>query len=323
MNKKNKTMNIMVTGAAGMIGSYLVDRFLKEGHQVTGIDNFSFGNEINLPTHPNFTFIKQDLSEGKPGRLMNKSIDVVCHLAAFKKPLKGTFDTAKVMSNNAKMMENILDYCEENNAKLLFTSTSDVYGNSDTFNELDAITIGPPTNERYSYALSKLFDEQLMLNKINQGKITGAITRIFGALGSRCNRDWSGAHIAYFLHLALTGQDIVIHGDGLQTRSITHVSDIVEGIVRMVNKIDNINGEIINLGSDKEMTVKRSAELIKELTNSTSEIKHITRQEAFGDYKEIMRRFANTTKASELLDGWKCKTDLTKTIEDIINKWQK
>ena len=313
-------MKIIVTGAAGMIGSYLTDRLLKENHQVIGIDDFSFGKESNLPSHSNFTFIKQDLSKKK---ITVKNVDMGCHLAAFKKPLKGTFDTAKVMSNNAKMMENILDYCEENNAKLMFTSTSDVYGNSDTFSESDAITIGPPTNERYSYALAKLFDEQLMLNKINQGKIVGAISRIFGALGSRCNRDWSGAHIAYFIHLALTGQDIVIHGDGLQTRSITHVSDIVEGITRMVNKIDDINGEIINLGSDKEMTVKRSAELIKQLTNSSSQIKHITRQEAFGDYQEIMRRFANTSKANRLLDGWVCKSNLEETIKNIVNKWQK
>ena len=146
-------MKIVITGAAGMIGSYLVDRFLKEGHQVIGIDDFSFGNEVNLPNNPNFTFIKQDLSKEK---INVKNVDVVCHLAAFKKPLKGTFDTAKVMSNNAKMMEHILDYCEENNAKLMFTSTSDVYGNSDTFSESDAITIGPPTNERYSYALSSI-----------------------------------------------------------------------------------------------------------------------------------------------------------------------
>ena len=317
-------MKIIVTGAAGMIGSYLVDRPLQENNQVIGIDNLSFGKMSNLKNaqkfKENFTFIKKDLSNEK---IEVKGADVVCHLAAFKKPLKGTFDTAKVMSNNAKMMEMILDYCEENNSKLMFTSTSDVYGNSDKFNESDAITIGPPTNERYSYALSKLFDEQLMLNKINQGKIVGAITRIFGALGSRCNRDWSGAHIAYFIHLALTGQDIVIHGDGLQTRSITHVSDIVEGIFRMINKLNSINGEIINLGSNKEMTVKKSAELIKELSNSKSKIKYITRQEAFGDYKEIMRRFANTTKAKELLDGWGCRTNLEETIFNIIDKWKK
>jgi len=313
-------MKVLVTGAAGMIGSYFTERLLDEGYEVVGIDNLSFGNGSNLPLeHENFTFIRADLSTD----MIDFPVDAVCHLAAFKKPLKGTFDTAKVMSNNAKMMENILDYCEEYNAKLLFTSTSDVYGNSDTFSESDPITIGPPTNERYSYALSKLFDEQLMLNKINQGKITGAITRIFGAFGSRCNRDWSGAHIAYFIHLALTGQDIVIHGDGLQTRSITHVSDIVEGLVRMLKKIDDINGEIINLGSNVEMTVKESARLIKELTNSTSEIKHVTRQEAFGDYREIMRRFANTEKANKLLDSWQCESNLTETIKNVIEKWQK
>ena len=115
-------MNIIVTGAAGMIGSYLTDRFLKEGHQVIGIDDFSFGNKVNLPNNPNFTFIKQDLSKEK---IIGVDIDVVCHLAAFKKPLKGTFDTAKVMSNNAKMMENILDYCDP----LLMKDTHMLYQN--------------------------------------------------------------------------------------------------------------------------------------------------------------------------------------------------
>ena len=230
-------MNIIVTGAAGMIGSYLTDRFLKEGHQVTGIDDFSFGNEVNLPDHSNFTFIKQDLSKEK---INVKDIDVVCHLAAFKKPLKGTFDTAKVMSNNAKMMENVLDYCEENNAKLMFTSTSDVYGNSDTFNESDAITIGPPTNERYSYALSKFHTEQLILNEVDDKRISGVIARIFGCASPRSSKTWSGGHLPMFIDRALKNQDILIHGDGLQTRSMSHALDIANGLKSMSLKINEL-----------------------------------------------------------------------------------
>ena len=130
------------------------------------------------------------------------------------------------------------------------------------FLEDESITIGPPNVERYSYAMSKLFDEQLILNNINEGKLHSSIARIFGCFSNRCKRDWSGAHLALFIHQALTGEDIIIHGDGSQTRSLTNVSDIVEGLYRMLMKIDDLNGEIINLGSNKEMSVRESADII-------------------------------------------------------------
>ena len=329
-------MKVLVTGVCGMIGSYFTERLLKEGHKVVGFDNLSFGSMDNIKSfidNENFTFFGNDIREDF-WRMSNTcedevtcdcditDIDVVCHLAAYKKAPKNTTDSSDVMTNNVDMMKSIIKFCKENNSKLLFTSTSDVYGNSKTFREDDSVEIGPPNVERYSYAMSKLFDEQLILNNINEGKLHSSIARIFGCFSNRCKRDWSGAHLALFIHQALTGEDIIIHGDGSQTRSLTNVSDIVEGLYRMLMKIDDLNGEIINLGSNKEMSVRESADIIVNYSNSKSEIKHITRQEAFGDYKEIERRFADTTKAYNLLDGWKCETDIIEDIKGVIDDWK-
>tara|TARA_Y100000592_G_C5432516_1_gene299092 strand:- start:376 stop:1365 length:990 start_codon:yes stop_codon:yes gene_type:complete len=329
-------MRILVTGVCGMIGSYFTERLLKEGHKVVGLDNLSFGSVDNIKSfmdNDNFTFYENDIRKDF-WRVSNtcedevtcdcdiKDIDVVCHLAAYKKAPKNTTDSSDVMTNNVDMMKSIIKFCQENNSKLLFTSTSDVYGNSKTFKESDSIEIGPPNVERYSYAMSKLFDEQLILNNVNEGKLHSSIARIFGCFSNRCKRDWSGAHLALFIHQALTGQDIVIHGDGSQTRSLTNVSDIVEGLYRMLMKIDELNGEIINLGSSKQMSVRESADLIVDYSNSKSKIKHISRQEAFGDYQEVERRFADTSKANKLLNGWKCETDIIEDIKEVIDDWK-
>ena len=311
-------MKIIITGAAGLIGSHLCDIFLNQGYYVVGIDNFSFSNGINLPKHPNFTFIKQDLSKTK----ININADVICHLAAYKKAPKNSIDSSEVMKINFLMMDNIIEFCKNTNTKLLFTSTSDIYGNSKTFDENGAITIGPPNVERYSYALSKLHDEQLVLNCVSENKIHAVIARIFGCASERSNKGWSGGHIPLFIDKALNNQDITIHGDGTQTRSMSHALDIAEGLFNMVKKIDNLKGEIINIGTDEEMTVKESAELIINLCNSKSKIIYQPQEEAFGKYKEIKRRFANTTKAKKLIN-YKVNYKTLNVIKNIINKWQK
>ena len=226
------------------------------------------------------------------------------------------------MKTNFLMMDNVIEFCKTTNTKLLFTSTSDIYGNSKTFDESDAITIGPPNVERYSYALSKLHDEQLVLNCVNENKIYAVIARIFGCASERSNKGWSGGHIPLFIDKALNNQDIIIHGDGTQTRSMSHALDIAEGLFNMVEKIDDLKGEIINIGTDEEMTVKDSAELIIKLCNSKSKIIYQPQEEAFGKYKEIRRRFANTIKAQKLIN-YKVNYKTLDVIKNIINKWQK
>tara|TARA_B100000900_G_scaffold338310_1_gene300421 strand:- start:100 stop:1044 length:945 start_codon:yes stop_codon:yes gene_type:complete len=308
-------MNILVTGAAGLIGSHLVDRLIQNNHNVIAVDNLSFGNINNC----NFQLEKIDLTVSNCLDKFN-NIDIVCHLAAYKKAPKNTINSSDVMRVNFKMMDNILKYCSKTNTKLLFTSTSDVYGNSDTFTEDEPITIGPPNVERYSYALSKLHDEQMILNMVSEGKVYATIARIFGCASPRSNKGWSGGHLPLFIDKALKNEDIIIHGDGSQTRSMSHAKDIVEGLNNMVNHIDELNGEIYNLGTDEEMSVKTAAEIIIQLTNSKSKIIHQPQQEAFGNYREIKKRFANTTKAKNKF-GYKINYTSTQVIQEIIDEY--
>jgi len=308
-------MNIIVTGAAGLIGSHLVDKLLENNHNITAIDNLSFGNINNC----NFPLEKIDLTT--PNCLSKfKNIDIICHLAAYKKAPKNSINSSVVMKINFKMMDNILEYCSKTNTKLLFTSTSDIYGNSNTFTEDESLTIGPPNVERYSYALSKLHDEQLILNMVNENLIHATIARIFGCASPRSNKGWSGGHIPLFIDKALKNEDIIIHGDGSQTRSMSHAKDIVEGLNSMIDHINKLNGEIYNLGTDEEMSVKTAAEIIIQLTNSSSKIIYQPQQKVFGNYKEIKRRFANTTKAKNKFN-FKINYTSTQVIKEIINEY--
>jgi len=308
-------MRIIITGAAGLIGSHLTDHLLLKGHDVISIDNLSFGNTKNC----NFTLHNIDLTTPNCLDKFDR-VDVICHLAAYKKAPKNSIASSDVMKVNFKMMDNILEYCSKTNTKLMFTSTSDIYGNSDTFTEDEPITIGPPNVERYSYALSKLHDEQMVLNMVSEGRLHATIARIFGCASPRSNRGWSGGHIPLFIDKALKNEDIVIHGDGSQTRSMSHALDIVNGLVSMVDNIDDLNGEIYNLGTDEEMSVKKSAELIIQKTNSKSNIIFQPKAEAFGDYREITRRFANTKKARDKF-GYEVNYTSTQVIDEIIKSF--
>tara|TARA_R110000803_G_scaffold102258_1_gene170301 strand:- start:311 stop:1240 length:930 start_codon:yes stop_codon:yes gene_type:complete len=309
-------MRIIVTGAAGLIGSHLTDHLLLEGHDVIAVDNLSFGN----PKNCDFTLHNVDLTtENCLDKF--KGVDIVCHLAAYKKAPKNSIASSDVMKINFKMMDNVLEYCSNTNTKLLFTSTSDIYGNSDTFNEDDPITIGPPNVERYSYALSKLHDEQMVLNMVSENRVHASIARIFGCASPRSNKGWSGGHIPLFIDKALKNEDIIIHGDGSQTRSMSHALDIVKGLGSMIDNIDDLNGGIYNLGTDEEMSVKQSAELIIEKTNSKSKIVFQPKKEAFGNYREITRRFANTNKARETF-GYEINYTSTEVIDEIIKSFK-
>jgi len=313
-------MKIIVTGAAGLIGSHLVDYLLEDGHVVVGIDDLSYGNVRNLDTAlttRSFTFIQDKV---QTGYLPSENVDVIFHLASMKKPFGGVIKTSKVLNDNFQMVKRVVEIAKSNNAFLIFSSTSDVYGNSNNFLENEDITFGAPTNTRYSYALSKLYGEQYILNEVQETLLQGSIVRIFGCASWRANKGWSGGHIPAFVHKALKGEDITIHGDGLQTRSISDAKDIAYGLKLMVDNLDSINGEIINLGTNEQTTVKEVAEYIVTKTDSKSSLIFQPREEVFGNYKEILVRFANTKKAEKLL-GFKPRSSTFEVIDEIIEKF--
>lgn len=304
--------SILVTGAAGLIGSHLCDNLIQEGHTVTGLDDLSFGNMENISE--DVTFIQDSVENLYK---YNEKFDIIYHLASLKKVWDGSISSYNVMDVNFNMTKQVIEKATNDNSKLIFTSTSDIYGNSKTFSEDSHITMGPPTNIRYSYALSKWHSEQLILNAMQEGKLDCTIARVFGCASSRSNKSWSGGHVPLFITLALQNKDITIHGDGLQTRSICHAKDIAKGLCNM----QAIQGEIINLGTDQQTTVKYVAEYIINTVGSQSKINYITRQEAFGNYTEINKRFANTTKAKLLID-YKVQYTTEQVIDEIIKQFK-
>jgi len=318
-------MKILITGAAGTIGSHLVDIMLATGHNVMGVDNLSYGNMDNLVEaidNPNFTFIKTNVEDMHDSDVGLRTFDVIFHFASLKKVWDGSIASTNVMDINFNMTKSVTKKALDDNCKLIFASTSDIYGNSKTFKEDDDITMGPPTTERYSYALSKWHSEQYILNLVKEKNIQAAIIRIFGCASPRSNKYWSGGHIPYFVTLALNNEDINIHGNGLQTRSISHSFDIAQGFKQAYDNFSKIKGTITNLGTDQQTTVKYVAEYIVKKTNSQSKINFIPSKEIFGNYKEILVRFANTEKAENLL-GYTRKYNTEQVIDDIIKGFSK
>lgn len=308
--------NVLVTGAAGLIGSHLCDVLLEKGCRVTGIDNLQFGNELNVPKGVNFIQDRvQDLLWNK--KIASERFHAIFHLASLKKVWNGTIHSSNVMSENFDMTRVVSAKAMNDNSKLIFTSTSDIYGNSKTFSEDEEITMGPPTNLRYSYALSKWHSEQYILNDAKENGLKAVIVRVFGCASHRSNSGWSGGHIPLFIKEAKNDRDIIIHGDGLQTRSISHAKDIAEGIF----KASFLDEEIINLGTNQETTVKEVAEYIVKKTESTSKIIYKPIEEVFGNYNEIRRRFANIDKAKKLID-YKINYNTFEVIDEIIRSYK-
>jgi UDP-glucose 4-epimerase len=321
----NHTKTILVTGAAGTIGSHLTDIMLNAGYNVDGIDDLSYGTMDNLKLaleNSNFTFIKSKVEDMYRNETRFKTYDAIFHFASLKKVWDGSVASTEVMDTNFNMTKAVISKAARNGSKIIFASTSDIYGNSKTFKEDDDITMGAPTNERYSYALSKWHSEQYILNYIKEQNTNAAIVRIFGCASARSNKYWSGGHIPYFVTLALNNEDINIHGDGLQTRSISHSLDIAQGFKQVYDNFDKVAGTITNLGTNQQTTVKYVAEYIINKTNSNSKINYIPIKEVFGDYKEILVRFANTEKAEKLLNYIR-KYNTEQVINDIIEGFSK
>lgn len=324
-------MKILITGVCGLIGSHLAEELISMNHEVIGVDNLTYGsikNLKNIANKENFKFINCDVRCIDVDSFVsnNQNIDVVYHLAAYKKSYKSkskmSVVSSDVMLNNVDMTKSIIALVMKSNCHLIFTSTSDVYGNSKNFLEDESITIGPPTVERYSYALSKLFDEQLFLNLVSENKLKCSITRIFGCFSERSNPGLTGGHIPYFIDLAKKDKDITIHGSGNQTRSMIYVDEIVDGLIKILENKESLNGEIVNLGTNEEVSVLESARMVIKMCNSKSKIVFVEGSDVYGEYKEIKRRYANTSKALRLLN-WSPKSFFKDSLRNVINNKNK
>lgn len=314
---------VVITGVAGMIGSHLLDKLLSMDIEVIGIDNLSFGVKKNIEhnlNNPLFHFIDKDINELNAEDL-SEDVDVIVHLAAYKK-ISDSDSVSEIFRTNGIGTENILKIALQTKSKVVIASTSDVYGDSEAipFSEEGNVTIGPSNIKRWSYAASKLYGEHLAFAYHHDHGLPVVVLRYFGGFSPRSKASWSGGHVPIFINAILNDKEIIVHGDGSQTRSMGYVEDLVDGTILAMEKEAAV-GEIINIGNDEEMSVIETAHLIYELADLGKEKKivHVPIKQVFGNYKEIKRRIPDLQKARTLLNyepKYSLRLGLQKTIQE-------
>ena len=318
-------MKIGITGVAGFIGSNLADALIERGHQVIGLDNLSMGNVRNIEHHHEsacFEFQNADVRDLDSMRRIFRQADCIVHLAAFKIPRYGkAIETLEINNIGGR---NALELGRDGNRRIVLASTSDIYGKNPQvpFSETSDSVIGPTTVPRWSYAVSKLFDEYLALAYHSSYGVPVTILRFFGSYGPRQHLSWWGGPQSVFISAVLKDEPVEIHGEGKQTRSFTYISDLVDGIVRATEYQDEPT-VIFNLGNTHEVTILELAHLVYELcgTSQPLKLKMVPYASIGGNYEDVQRRIPDITRARRVL-GFEPRVNLrdglTKTIE-----WQR
>ena len=302
------TKKVFITGVAGMIGSHLLDDLIAaKNYSIMGIDNLSYGNMENIKhnlNHPRFQFHRGDILDLKEMERLSEDIDIIVHLAAVKKIAEADSSLPTLMINT-RGTENILEIARKYGAKVILASTSDVYGMSGDLphREDGDLLLGPSMIKRWSYAVSKLYCEQLTFGYYQDYNLPIVVLRYFGGFSPRSSFQWSGGHIPIFVNAILNNKEVIIHGDGSQTRSMAYVSDLARATVLAMEE-ENAIGEIINIGNDQEMSVLESARLIHRLsaTGNKLKLKFIPFKDVFGKYRDIQRRIPDLAKAEKILN---------------------
>jgi UDP-glucose 4-epimerase len=316
-------MRILITGVAGFIGSNLAQALLDRSHQVVGVDNMSQGDKLNLARfidHPAFKMHYVDVRNKDAMVRSARGCEVIVHLAAFKIPrYTDALDTLMI---NLLGSENVVQAALENGAKIVAASTSDVYGKNPKvpFKESADLVMGNPEVKRWSYAISKMFEEQLLFAYHERYGIDVVAFRFFGGYGPNQNLTWWGGPQSVFINKALDNEEMEIHGDGQQTRSFTYVSDHVDGIIRAVEKPE-ANNLVFNLGNTREISIIDLSKLIWRMIRGDEEPKlRLIPYSTFGKYEDVMRRIPDITRAREIL-SFEPKIDLEEGLPKTI-RWQ-
>jgi len=319
-------MKVLVTGGAGFIGSHLCEELLSRGEEVMTIDNLSTGTLENIEmfaNDPRFHLTVDTVMNQKTMGNLIQQADQIYHLAAavgvrliMDRPLE-TIET------NVKGTEVVLSIANRYKKKVLLASTSEIYGNhvEHSLQEGDNRILGPVQRRRWAYACSKTLDEFLALAYSVEKKLPIVIARIFNTVGPRQTGQY-GMVIPNFVQAALLGRPILVYGDGSQSRSFSHVSDTVSALIGLMNEPKAV-GDVFNVGHGEEITIGDLAKKVKEKTNSSSPIEHVSYVEAYGEgFEDMQRRIPNIEKIQSLI-GYKPHMTLEEILESVIDYFKR
>jgi UDP-glucose 4-epimerase len=314
-------MRVLVTGGAGFIGSHLVDQLLDRGDEVCVLDNISTGRIENIRHHlgrAGFTLVNDSILNADVVNRLVERCDLVFHLAATVGVRYIVEDSLRAISTNVEGTEVVLRAAFRFWRKILIASSSEVYGKSTKapLSEDDDRVLGPTTVTRWSYSSSKAIDEHFAYAYAARG-LPVVIVRFFNIYGPRIHENGYGTVVARFIHQALNGKPLTVHGDGRQTRCFCHVDDTVRAVLLAAQTLE-AEGQVFNIGNDLEVSIQDLGLLIKRLTASSSEINFLPYRDSYGLYfEDTPRRVPDLRKAERIL-GYRAEIPLEQGLRQTI-----
>jgi UDP-glucose 4-epimerase len=315
-------MRVLITGGAGFIGSHLADAYVARGDEVYVLDDLSTGSIDNirhLRGHPKFHYTIESVHHAATVAELVDQCDVVFHLAAAVGVRLIVESPVRTIETNVHGTEVVLKQANKKKKKVLIASTSEVYGLSTDvpFREDGNLVLGPTAKGRWSYACSKAIDEFLALAYWRERKLPTVLVRLFNTVGPRQTGQY-GMVVPTFVQQALTGRPITIHGDGSQSRCFTGVGDVIGALMKLMEHPAAV-GEVFNVGSSEEITIRALAERVKTLTGSKSEIVCIPYEKAYGEgFEDMPRRVPDLDKIGKLI-GYRPSKSLDEILRGVID----
>lgn len=316
-------MKALVTGAAGFIGSHLVEGLLDSGASVVGLDDLSTGRLNNLSAvreHPNFHLVQGSILEKDTVEDIAATVDVIFHFASAVGAFLIQERTLDSLLTNVHGTENVLAAAHRRRCRLVFASSSEVYGKNPKtgIQEGDDRVLGSPLKSRWTYAEAKALDESVIHGYVQERGLFAVIVRLFNTVGPRQTGRY-GMVIPRLVTQALDGLPLTVFGSGQQVRCFCHVDDVIPALLRLA-VLDAAHGMAINLGSDQPVSIEELARRVLDLTGSNSDILRMSYADAYGDgYEDMQRRIPDCSRARELI-GFVTNRTLDDVLRAVIEE---
>ncbi len=315
-------MKVMITGGAGFIGSHLAEAMLGAGHRVLVVDDLSTGSLDNirhLMGREGFQFVRETVRNPATMAVLVDQCEVIVHLAAAVGVQLIVERPVHTLETNIHGSEVVLDLANKFARRVLVASTSEVYGKSTRvpFREDDDSLLGSTKFTRWSYACSKMVDEFLALAYHDQYGLETVVGRFFNTIGPRQTGAY-GMVVPRFVRAALRGEPLLVYGTGRQQRCFCHVADVIDAVQKLL-VCEAAVGEVVNVGADEPVTIAELARKVIAMTGSSSEVRTISYEEAYGrPFDDMLVRKPDLSKLRRLI-GYRPQYSLDQTLQEIVD----
>ena len=315
-------MRYLITGGAGFIGSHLAEELLRQGHEVSVIDDLSTGSINNikhLKTYDRFHYSIDTCANMPLMAELVDGCDRVIHLAAAVGVKLIVESPVRTIETNVRLTEIVLTLAAKKRRPVLVASTSEVYGKSEQvpFKEDGDLVMGATTKGRWSYACSKAIDEFLTIAYWKEKKLPTVVVRLFNTVGPRQTGQY-GMVVPTFVNQALSGEPITVYGDGKQSRCFTHVNDVVRSLIGL-SETEAAYGQVFNVGNNNEISIMDLARQVREICQSRSEIVLVPYEKAYEHgFEDMPRRVPDISKIEKTI-AWKPSIALPQILKDVVD----